>query len=451
MPAIPFPGGKARLAKQIVSLLPRHGRTYVEPFCGRGNLYWAAVSHGLQYRQWWLNDLSTIPFFRAIQSVGNNIKVPTRCRTEFERQKEAYRSGDLTAILLEPFLTFNGGGYFSAGCKGKEHVTENDHGGGVSGAGYERAIRDCHRIMQQTRPRLTSFDWREMGIDRLREDDVVVIDAPYANADVGCYSPNTVNHEELVDTLLRARFKWILCGYLHPVLHRLGEPVWAKDVQSICFPPDERDSRTECLWANFVSRSNRHAFPPSLRSRLRTLVDASSLSFPDLDAKIEDGLETVAKDWNTVVPYLLEMHRRLSAPGRRADLRKGAPVGLTWTQWVESKRSQLGRSLRSVQRLLRGKTEASRNWKAGGRGTTRWREVDGLPNTAMGLAFEMATLIIKMRNRTQRSVSNRRRLEQLASRFLAVAGRCSAPGNGLPPADRAGIANPKSTLASLTM
>jgi modification methylase len=87
------------------------------------------------------------------------------------------------------------------------------------------------------------------------------------------------------------------------------------------------------------------------------------LSFADLDAKIDQRLRSITDDLTALVPYLLEMHKRLSAPGRRSDLRKGAPAGLTWTEWVQSKRKKLGRSLRSVQRLLRGKTEASRNWQ----------------------------------------------------------------------------------------
>jgi site-specific DNA-methyltransferase (adenine-specific) len=58
------------------------------------------------------------------------------------------------------------------------------------------------------------------------------------------------------------------------------------------------------------------------------------------------------------------MHRRLCAPGKRSDLRRGAPVDLTWTAWVESKRHKLGRSLRTIQYLLRGKTEASQKLQA---------------------------------------------------------------------------------------
>src|SRR5271170_7680566 len=111
--------------------------------------------------------------------------------------------------------------------------------------------------------------------------------------------------------------------------------------------------------------------PASVKGQTKAIADAASLSFRALDHRIDDGLAIVARDWNALTPYLQEMQRRLSAPGKRTDLRKGAPLGLTWTAWVVSKRSILGRSLRSVQRLLRGKTQASLNWNR----TTKSREV----------------------------------------------------------------------------
>jgi site-specific DNA-adenine methylase len=91
-PTIAFPGGKARLAQEIVALLPQHGRTYIEPFAGRGNLYWSAVSAGLKYEKWWLNDIATIPFFRAIKEIGHAIQVPEHNRDEYERQRAASTS-----------------------------------------------------------------------------------------------------------------------------------------------------------------------------------------------------------------------------------------------------------------------------------------------------------------------------------------------------------------------
>jgi hypothetical protein len=95
---IPYPGGKGRLARFIVSQLPKEGRSYVEPFVGRGNLFWAAIGAELRYDRWWLNDTVTIPFFRAIKRAGHTLKVPIRCRAEFERQRQSSLPGDSTAF-----------------------------------------------------------------------------------------------------------------------------------------------------------------------------------------------------------------------------------------------------------------------------------------------------------------------------------------------------------------
>jgi modification methylase len=358
---IPYPGGKGRLSRTFVSLLPKHGRTFVEPFAGKGNIFWEAASQGLKYREWWLNDTVTFRFFHAIKHAGHKLKVPTRSRTEYERQREASVRGDLNAILLEPYLSFSGGGYFAAGCKGGTGRDKNY--GGVSAAGYESTIHECHRIMKKTEPRVTSLDWRKMALERLTEEDVVFLDPPYPDSNVRSYSDDTVDYDELVETLLRARFRWMLCGYLHPLLCRLGEPVWAKDVKLLCVRGEE-EGRTECLWSNFIDRSKRHVLPPQFQNKLRNLADAASLSFADLDAKVDDRLQAVADDLTALLPYLLEVHRRLSAPGKRRDLRNGAPADLTWSAWVQSKRSRLGRSLRTIQYLLRGRTETSQRRQA---------------------------------------------------------------------------------------
>jgi site-specific DNA-adenine methylase len=249
---IPYPGGKGRLARFIISQLPKEGRAYIEPFVGRGNLFWAAACAGLQYEKFWLNDIATMPFFRAIQRAGRSLRVPPRSRTEFEKQRESFLRGDLDAVLLEPYLSFSGCGYFGGGCKtgfGKSKL------GGVSPEGYGRAIRECHRILQTTKPKLSSLDWREMRLEELGPDDTVVLDPPYPLGNVRSYSDASVGYEVLVDLLLRAKFRWILCGYPHSVLCRLGKPFWARDVNLLCVRA-ENEPRTECLWRNFDSQQN---------------------------------------------------------------------------------------------------------------------------------------------------------------------------------------------------
>jgi hypothetical protein len=44
---------------------------------------------------------------------------------------------------------------------------------------------------------------------------------------VRSYTEATIDYAELVDTLLTAKFRWFLCGYVHPALQRLGNPSWA--------------------------------------------------------------------------------------------------------------------------------------------------------------------------------------------------------------------------------
>jgi D12 class N6 adenine-specific DNA methyltransferase len=421
---IPYPGGKGRLARFIISQLPKQGRSYVEPFVGRGNLFWAATEAGLQYDKWWINDIVTIPFFRAVKHAGHMLKVPIRCRAEFERQRQASLSGDSTAILLEPYLTFSGGGYFGAGCKGSDGMSNN----GVSLAGYQKTIGKCHGILHQTKPKLSSLDWRQMGLEDLGPEDTVVLDPPYPNGNVRSYSDATVGYEALVDLLLRARFRWILCGYPHPVLCRLGKPFWARDVNLLCIR-GKQEPRTECLWRNPKDQKNlakSYLLPEAARSTLRDFDAATSLSFPDLDAKIDKGLGLVAKDWNALVPYLLEMHTRLSAPGKRTDLRRGAPVGLSWTAWVESKRHKLGRSLRAIQYLLKGQTESSRERQmllAQRRATLRSEPDSTILGTPMEIATEMARLILEMRDASQNAKLKKKRLALMAEDFLRITGQ----------------------------
>jgi site-specific DNA-adenine methylase len=426
---IPYPGGKVRLAQTIVSFLPKRGRTYCEPFVGRGSVFFAAASRH-QFKRWWLNDIATAPFFEAIMRIGDTVEVPPRVVEEYYRQWELSRRDDERANILEPYLTFGGGGYGKGGFGNKK---------GASQSGYASTIRECHRLLHNTSPRITALDWRDMRLERLTGDDVVFLDPPYPNADVRSYRNDKVNHEELVDCLLRAKFRWPLSGYAHPLLCRLGEPFWAREVKLLSIR-GEQEPRTECLWSNFASGSSqRHSLPVALNRKLRTLADAASLSFAALDAEIDEGLQTVANDWSALVPFLLEMHRRLSAPGKRTDLRKDAPSGLTWTQWVESKRKKLGRSLRTIQHLLRGKTQASLARQA--RVRPRAGHAQGseyLSEDAMDIATEMSRLVLKLRHNSQYRTSYRRRLELLAEHFLKITGQVPAPRNDDAPLARIG-------------
>ena len=239
-PTIPYPGAKGRLASSLVALMPGRGHRYIEPFVGRGNVYFAAAGD-LLFDEWWINDIATAPFFRALVQTEGRITVPVRSREVYHVQKQRYQRGDAAAILLEPYLTYSGGGYLRGGFGGARSA------GPVS---YANTLQTCAGILKTTAARITDLDWEQMGMDRFDKGDFVFLDPPYYAADVRAYS-NKFDHPRLVAALKKARFSWMLTEYRQDLYVRaFGEPSWTTEVQLAC---DGRGTsrRVECVWKNF--------------------------------------------------------------------------------------------------------------------------------------------------------------------------------------------------------
>jgi DNA adenine methylase len=245
-PTISYPGGKARMAKTLVSFMPTAKR-YVEPFVGRGNVFWAVATLGPSFQNWWLNDVATIPFFEAMKTAALGLaEVPDRSKKEYYKQWEAFKRGDEIAILLEPYLTFGGGGYGTGGPGGKK---------GATAGGYLATLHKCSEVLHKTLPRLTSWDYLEV-LEQCGEDDFVYLDPPYKGADVRSYKENAIHHEDMVKVLRNAKFKWLLSEFSHELyIKELGDPFFQKDVQLVgtnyTFTNAGKERRTECVWRNY--------------------------------------------------------------------------------------------------------------------------------------------------------------------------------------------------------
>jgi site-specific DNA-adenine methylase len=238
-----YSGAKNRLAKHILPQMPQQGRIYCEPFVGLGALYWK-MALTADYEQWRLNDIRTHLFFRALFTHGNTVEVPARSHEEFVRQKSAFALGDPDAILLGPYFSFNGGFYDKG---------ERQEKGSITASGYEARLRMSHSIVALTQPEITSLDWKEVVAD-LGPTDFCYFDPPYANCKTGSYRADDINHEELVEELLKAPYKWLLSEYENPLYSRLGPPCWRKEVQlrTTNFRDDGgKGRRVECLWRNY--------------------------------------------------------------------------------------------------------------------------------------------------------------------------------------------------------
>jgi len=241
-PRIDYPGAKGKLAPVLVSMMPSQGHAYVEPFVGRGNVFFAAASV-LKFEKWMINDIATAPFFNAILEKGKHIRVPERTRLEYLKQKQLFQQGDPRAVLLEPYLTYSGGGYKKGGFGNKR---------GVSALEYTKRLCRCAEILFTSKARITDVDWKELALERLTPSDFVFLDPPYYGADVRAYSSKGFDFFGMVEVLSKAKFKWMLTEYEQEFyLKAFGKPCYTETVQLACDGGRGRRRRTECVWKNF--------------------------------------------------------------------------------------------------------------------------------------------------------------------------------------------------------
>ncbi len=284
IPRFAYQGGKGKLAKHIIRLLPSSGKRFIEPFAGRGNVYFH-VAQRLDFNEFWLNDHYMCRFLMALMhsmedgmewipperpQVDNEFYKFLKRRAEESIKKEKsglgvrygriYRPAVLPdgskgwaveqyppLFVIECFLSYSGGTYES-GMKGPSEKN-------ISNKGFMKSVRLAHEIMQRTKPRLTNCDYKDVLVE-CGPDDAVYLDPPYVKRKVSAYSASTLNHADMVEILLRARFKWVLSEYEHeiykPLTAQFGEPLRIKVPKDMGTVRDgKREDAVECLWKNF--------------------------------------------------------------------------------------------------------------------------------------------------------------------------------------------------------
>lgn len=218
--------------------MPKSGGLYLEPFAGRGNVFFRAGAC-LAFGGWHLNDLQTASFFEALVRTKGRISVPKRSRAVFEQVRQ--RPRDDRYLLLEPYLTRNGAGYGRSGLAGVK---------GCQAQTYRERLGVAADLLIAKDVVITGLDWYKLPFDALTPNDFVYFDPPYLGASVRAYSDETVNHCGILNVLSRAKFKWMFSEYSRKLYtDALGKPFCTIKVQLACNGNSEQ--RTECVWTNY--------------------------------------------------------------------------------------------------------------------------------------------------------------------------------------------------------
>lgn len=247
VPSFSYPGGKARIRERLVKMMPSSGRRYVEPFVGRGNVFWLAA-HMLSYREWWLNDPWTARWLEAVLHVDLR-KMPKKLTPVlagmYRSRALSDRASDDMAVVLEVQTMWAGGG-----------TSINEHCK-PSLEGFMRRILDARRILQGMGAKITDKEWDRYGLEKLGGEDFVYMDPPYLGGHPPSYYHDTVDHLSLVRYLVDAPHLWMISGNPTQTYKAyLGEPEASWQVKRSLFRKRHimktTSLATECVWTNYT-------------------------------------------------------------------------------------------------------------------------------------------------------------------------------------------------------
>ncbi len=259
---IKWVGGKSRLRKQIIELLPQH-TCYLELFSGAAWVLFGKPPSSVEV----LNDVDEdlINFFRVVrhrpEEFIQSFDLELVARAEFERLAA------LDPTTLDEIERAHRFYYLiMAGWGGELHYPRfqtsiTDGGGGNRLIG---ALNTLRQRIQPVHERLRNviverLDWRACINRYDRDGTVMYVDPPYPNN--GCnYAHNMRSweeHYELAARLNEARCRWIYSSYDSPEIRDLFGMHYIKSVQSASGMADKKGGATrvtnqEVLIANFI-------------------------------------------------------------------------------------------------------------------------------------------------------------------------------------------------------
>lgn len=223
---IKWAGGKSRLRKHIIPLLPEH-TCYVEPFAGAAWVLFGKPPSDVEV----INDIDDelVNFWRVVkenpQALIASFEWELVSRSEFERLAEL-SPATLNSVQRAHrfyYLIMAGWGGELNYPRLQTSITDGGHGNRLIGAleTLEERLRPIHQRLRTVI--IEHLPWQKC-VDRYdRVGTVMYVDPPYPENGVN-YRHNMRSweeHRELANRLAKARCNWILSSYDTPEVHEL--------------------------------------------------------------------------------------------------------------------------------------------------------------------------------------------------------------------------------------
>lgn len=235
-PHFNYQGSKASIRRWVIQYMPPSGRWYIEPFGGRGNMFFLAKKT-LQFKNWHINDLNSASFFQGIKDVDVQQFPQKMTLSKFQQFKT--NSDELMSKVLEPGISHLG--HYRGGFKykyGKNQIWDKNQ--------YSQKILQAREHLNDVK--ITNVSWDALPYSKYTSQDFIYFDPPYLDTDNRYYKD--INHLEFLKTVKSLKARWMISHIYHPlyVLH-LGEPFQTKKRNARLKTPTSSGSvLVECLW-----------------------------------------------------------------------------------------------------------------------------------------------------------------------------------------------------------
>ena len=258
-------GGKSRLRKQIISLLPTH-TCYVEPFAGAAWVLFGKPYSDVEV----LNDIDQelVTFFRVVkekpEELIQSFEWELVSRAEFERlaSLEPNTLTDIQRAHRFYYLIMAGWGGELKYPRFQTSISDGGHGNRLIGAlkTLKERIAPVHERLKTVI--IENLDWQGC-IERYdRATAVMYIDPPYPDNGVN-YAHNMrgwKEHQELAERLHKTECKWILSSYDILQIRELYTDKYVVPVQSTSGMKAKKEGRErvinkEVLITNYIPDS----------------------------------------------------------------------------------------------------------------------------------------------------------------------------------------------------
>lgn len=263
-PPISYYGGKQRLVKEIIPLIPTHEQ-YVEPFFGGGAILFAKQIT----RKEVINDIDNrvINFYRVLQShfneLDNLIKGTLHSESDYTKAKRILKSGLTSdasdkdkinfawAFWIQCNLTFSNkiGAGFAFGNEGSNRCAINTH----------NKKRLFTTEVKERFEKVEIFCRDAVDLIKVKDTDYTFfyLDPPYFNSDCGHYKGYTEDDFiRLLNSLTKLKGKFLLSSYNSDILQKYIKDFGWNHKQmeqhlAVMGKRDEQRTKTECLTWNY--------------------------------------------------------------------------------------------------------------------------------------------------------------------------------------------------------